>query len=494
MRVVWFAIIKNIDKELMMLRRGAIIVVSSTMILIDSYSGQAADRQTLTASAPSEELSAVPSTIAPVSEAVARQLSQLHTSFCDGEARGDFDFAIQNLATERSLAHQHFDERHYIVRRINADSVWHNWNMSLSEEQRAACRTAGNMLKDAVVTEESRDYLSATKVFRKAIKVFVDLNAPPTADFAVIQIHFSNALCFAGERREAIEQAERALKTAISSDGQFSPVVASALREQAAVLGNVGEYSLSLRKACRAIQIWAAFDPNFAANESTANSYDTLVELCFTDFLMLKLHDRASYCLEELSKLRSQCKPVNNLKLCEVKEYEYSLLKAMNRNERALAKAQEWFDFANQFNLSDNPEVQDAEIAKCETYLKINETSKARDILKKLLNTQLQNRSSRAVEACPLTDICPLVLIADHRYSEALSMLEPRVNGTDENFWLTDMSFRSILTAYSTALREVGRGEQAKEVENRVASIEASLDKMRHQVDADSQIKFPWEK
>ena len=476
--------------------RTAVAVVGCVLLSIGSaHQARAIDRPNAKAnpSSDSDNDSPVPARIAPVNDEVAFQYSQFHDSFWRSEGRDDFDSALHNLEAQRSLVRQHFGEGHYLVRRSDADLLWHNWNTALTDQQRSDLHKATDFFVTAVQLEDGHEMSKAAENYRKGLQFYLDANSPPTAEIATMQLHFANALCCcSGDPQEAAKEADRAFDFAIKSEGQFSPLVASALRTQATAYTAIGKYSLSLHKASRACRISAACQPDFATNQETGDNYDNLYVWCFKDFCAVKSYDRASQCLNELKKLRTQRKPVDNLKLCEIKDLEYLLLDATDRHKEALEKAEEWLDFAQRLFTSDSSEVEEAKTASAEALLKLNDVDAAVNRLKELVRVKLKS-NPKGLEASWLTDVYSELMIAKNRDQDGIPMLETRIEATDGQFDVCDTNLCDLLKAYVTALKRVGRQDEAKAVEERIASIGERLDKMRREVEADPQCKFPWE-
>ena len=117
----------------------------------------------------------VPARIAST-DSVAEQISLLTSSYNDNTNRGYFDEARRNVDEMLALARQHFDDDHYVVRRLRASSNWQNWFAALNDDQRSQYHNADDLAKEGVLLEGRGEYDAAVDKFRQASSALEKLN------------------------------------------------------------------------------------------------------------------------------------------------------------------------------------------------------------------------------------------------------------------------------------------------------------------------------
>jgi tetratricopeptide (TPR) repeat protein len=278
---------------------------------------------------------------------------------------------------------------------------------------------------------------------------------------------------------------------AVSSDGEISSLAADALYVLGEIHESLGEYRSSLRELCRACKIWAACDPKFGKEEATTETYVNTLQLITNNLIAVGDYQRASDCIGCITNLAADRTPSNPNWICRVKCYEHIILDYEGHHQEALSKAQEWFDFAQKSFASDNDEVLTAKTAKAESLLKLGKNSDANELIQEIFKAK--DNPTHQFQGGWYTDTYALADISNHRYADAVSKLEPRIQTEEKDLGPESSGLHDLLTPYAEALHHLGRDVDAKKAESQLSKIDSSLAEMRHQIDADPECKLPWE-
>jgi tetratricopeptide (TPR) repeat protein len=412
----------------------------------------------------------------------------------DADRQGNFASAQQHLEEIVAYCRQHLGQDHYLVHQYESAVAWYKWYSALSESQRASVREVGAIITDGEHSFAKADYDAAANKYLQVTEVLDRLKMPAFGDYAKDQLRLAQALCRSGKRGESISPAYKGYILAVSSDGEISSLAADALYTVGEVHDSLGEYPRSVRELCRACKIWAACNPQFAKEETTAETYMNALLLIADSLIAVGDYDRASGCIDTVAKLVAERTPSDNTWVCRVKCYEYALLDYEGHYQQALWKAQDWLDFAQKSFTSDNDEVLTPKTAKAEALFKLGKNSEANDLVGEILEVKLKDNPSHGLKGGWFTDTCARADIAKDQYAGAIAMLEPRIQLEEKDIGPESSGLHDLLKPYAEALHHLGRDEEAKKVEAQLHKIDASLAAMRRQIDTDPECKFPWEK
>jgi tetratricopeptide (TPR) repeat protein len=320
------------------------------------------------------------------------------------------------------------------------------------------------------------------------------LNEPAYSDEALVQIRLSFALSRDGKIKESIEPAEKAYEIACRCDGEFSPLTSEALLALGIAYESNGNHWTSIRELSKACRIWSACLEDISKPSSMPEQYVTAITWSADAFLAVDDYDRAARCLQEARKLVTECVPINDRGLHKVLSDECWLLDSEGHHKEALARAEELLEFAQRSFHADSEEVLNAKATKAEMLLKLSEIEKADALMDEVLAVKLKDNPARQVPASYLTDVYAEVLVAKHQYPEATAVLDPRLHELGKEIGPEFSWTRDLLQPYATALHHVGRDEDAARIERQHSELLAKLKELHHQIDADPECKFPWEK
>lgn len=105
----------------------------------------------------------------------------------------------------------------------------------------------------------------------------------------------------------------------------------------------------------------------------------------------------------------------------------------------------------------------------------------------------MKDNPKREVPLSYLTDVYAHFLLVKHRYEDATAEFELEIRSMESAVGYLYPELSDLLKLQADALHHLNRDEDARKAEAHIHEIEASQAKMRKQIDADPECKFPWE-
>jgi len=472
---------------------GASLVITMSVVLSDRIQLSGADE--VSGDNPPISFSPIPKKIAPVPSTIVQPLSDLCQKVSDCEARGYFEEAREHLLEALDISRRQFDESHYMVRQFKCSLAGHDWITTLDDNQRTKYAQSRAMLLAAKSLIKEQKFDEALGQYEKIVQTFEELKVPPCPLTADIFEDMSIALISTDRAKEAISPAQKAYGIVCDSVSEFSPEAATALETLGEAHRSNGDYYNSIRELCRSCRVWNACVGEGSVKPSTTDGYTDALQSLMLDLLAVEDYDRTSLCFDALQNAIQQNSLTNKSRHYLICWLECELLNSKGQHREALAKADDLVSFAKSMSGAEaDALLLDAQTIKAEILLDLNQPEQVEELIGVAFSIKFKGDLDQQLQNSHLTVVYARLLVAKNKYIEAADLLEQVIQGLEKKNGSRFSGLRVFLKSYSTALRHLGRNEEASKVDARIIEIKDSLAEMRRQIDADPECKFPWEK
>jgi tetratricopeptide (TPR) repeat protein len=424
-----------------------------------------------------------------VTQSLINQLDDLNHTASSYLQRGYFTLARETVSKSVELAQKELGDRHFIYRRQKTSLYEYDWIGALNDEDKQKYFSAFSSGNEAILLRQNADYEKAVPILDKTLKVFQQLNSPPTNDYAWFHEEFARALRAAGRLKEALAHAEEARQMRMLTLGEPSNYGAVCLDLLVQIERDQGDYVAATRTGVKACKMWedcgVGFEPGLV--DSAISSMNTLN--------VLGEHQRMIEAFKATQTIANRIAVKNDSWECFKTYSEAVLLEEQGNTAEALKKVSSLVDRLVSATSDGNDEwTVGAKLYKANLLITLGKLDEAAPLIRSVYSGVSADKRVPLVSRIRALKAYGQLLIAQNEVAEATVVLQSAIQGLEKQLNPNHPDLRGLLELNSTALRELKCDDEAKKCEARLAEIQAKVDEMRRQIDADLECKFFWEK